>query len=228
MLDVAAPVIIFDVNETLLDVRAMGPRFAAEFGDTTLLSEWFSNLLGYSLEVTVTGDYRPFDELAANALVVTARRHGFDPSSSAVAGIISGITELPAHGDVEEGLEMLKAAGFALATLTNSRHAAVEAQLNYAGIAHHFDRVMSVEEVRQFKPAPATYYYAAEQCGVAVDELMLIASHDWDVNGAILAGASAAFLERANATRAPHNVIPEVTATDLPSLVAKLVDNSNR
>ena len=51
------PILVFDVNETLLDVRAMSAGFEETFGDSTLLGEWFSTLLRYSLEVSVTGDY---------------------------------------------------------------------------------------------------------------------------------------------------------------------------
>ena len=218
------PILVFDVNETLLDVRAMSASFEETFGDSTLLGEWFSTLLRYSLEVSVTGDYRPFDELARGALAMTAARHGHDPSPETVASVIGTMSELPAHPDVAECLANLRDAGFTLITLTNSRGEVVRDQLNFAGIAEHFDRMLSVETVRAFKPSPGTYEFAAETMGVAIGDLMLVAAHDWDVNGALLAGAQAAFVERAGATRAPHDQFPPLEAPDLVSLSAQIID----
>ncbi len=218
------PIIVFDVNETLLDVRAMSSSFEQTFGDSTLLGEWFSTLLRYSLEVSVTGDYRPFDELARGALTMTAARHGHEPTAETVASVIGTMVELPAHPDVAEGLAKLSDAGFTLITLTNSRGEVVREQLTFAGIAEHFDRMLSVETVRAFKPSPGTYTFAAEAMDVAVGDLMLVAAHDWDVNGALLAGSQAAFIDRAGSTRAPHNQFPLLEAPDLIALAEKIID----
>ena len=218
------PVLVFDVNETLLDVKAMRPAFEATFGDATLMGDWFSMLLRYSLEVSVTGDYRSFDELAEAALAVAARRQGHDPTPDDVTSVIATMSNLPAHPDVAQGLADLSEAGFSLITLTNSRTEVVGAQLAFAGIAEHFDATLSVESVRAFKPAPATYEFAANTVDRPIDELLLIAAHDWDVNGALLAGAGAAFVERPGATRAPHNQIPAMVGPDLISVAAQLID----
>ena len=212
------------MNETLLDVRSMGPSFEQAFGSTTFLSEWFSTLLRYSLEVSVSGDYHPFDELAKSALTTTAARHGKELDGSAATELLSQMTKLPAHPDVSGGLEALKAANFRILALTNSRHETATAQLTFAGIVEAFDDVLTVESVRKFKPAPETYAYAATQAGVPVDQLMLIAAHDWDVNGALLAGAQAAFLERPGVSLAPHDNIPDLRAPDLMALSTKIIE----
>jgi 2-haloacid dehalogenase len=215
--------LVFDVNETLLDVTALAPRFAAAFPDRDLLPEWFGLLLRYSLEVTVTGDYRPFDELAVGALVTTAARAETPISGQEARALVDGMVDLPAHPDVPEGLAMLREAGFRLATLTNSRTEVVRSQLANAGIISHFDEVLSVETVRRFKPHPNTYRHAAEALGLPVDRMTMIAAHDWDVNGAVLVGASAAFIERTGASRASHDLIPDTTATDLVTLAQALI-----
>ena len=40
-----ARIIVFDVNETLLDLKALQPRFEQVFGDPVALSQWFAQLL---------------------------------------------------------------------------------------------------------------------------------------------------------------------------------------
>jgi hypothetical protein len=52
-----ARVIVCDVNETLLDVGALEPRFKEIFGDGRVLQEWFTTVLLYSEVATLAGPY---------------------------------------------------------------------------------------------------------------------------------------------------------------------------
>ena len=222
----AADVLLFDVNETLLDVRALGSAFDATFGDQALLPEWFGLLLRYSLEVTVTGDYSSFDDLAISALMTSSGRAGKPISVEEAAGLVDAMSQLPAHPDVAEGLAALKDYGFRLATLTNSRLDVAHQQLANAGIDSYFDTVMSVETVQRFKPHGDTYRYAALQLGVPITAITMVAAHDWDVNGAILAGANAAFIQRPGAARASHDRIPELVAPNIGALATLLTQGT--
>jgi len=115
-------------------------------------------------------------------------------------------------------IRLLKQYGFRLATLTNSRLDVAHAQLEFAGLDSYFDPTMSVETVQRFKPHADTYHYGAEQLGVPIGAITMVAAHDWDVNGALLAGANAAFIERPGVARAPHARIPELVAPDIGAL----------
>jgi hypothetical protein len=53
-------IIVFDVNETLLDVDALKPHFARAFGDELVLREWFSTVLLYSEVASLAGPYADF------------------------------------------------------------------------------------------------------------------------------------------------------------------------
>ena len=65
----AMPTTVFlDVNETLLDLSALDPHFAAAFGDAQTRPKWFAELLQLALTHTVTGDYRDFSVLGEAAL----------------------------------------------------------------------------------------------------------------------------------------------------------------
>lgn len=54
------PLIVFDVNETLLDLRTMEPTFERIFGDEQDMRLWFANFILYSTTLTVAGCYVPF------------------------------------------------------------------------------------------------------------------------------------------------------------------------
>ena len=88
------------------------------------------------------------------------------------------------------------------------------------------EHVMSVETVQRFKPHPTTYQYAAEQLDVPIGAITMVAAHDWDVNGAMLAGANAAFIERPGAAKASHDRIPELVAPDIVGLAALLTQGT--
>ena len=70
-----ADILIFDVNETLLDLRVLRPHFKRTFGSEQVMGEWFGLMMRLSLVATVTRTYQPFDVLGRDALEMTARKH---------------------------------------------------------------------------------------------------------------------------------------------------------
>jgi 2-haloacid dehalogenase len=189
-------VIVFDVNETLLDLSKLKPHFTETFGDAAVMSRWFAQLLQLSMVATITETYRDFGVLAREALLVTAKRQGINLSVETKETIVQTLTRLEPHGDVKESLERLKQAGFRLATLTNSPYAILQKQLSHAGISKFFEQTISVDDVQLFKPHPKVYTMAAEKLNVNPNELRLVAAHNWDTTGAIRAGCNAAFVAR--------------------------------
>ena len=163
MADTHSNVVVFDVNETLLDLSALKPHFGRAFGDGSVQTEWFSLLLQSSLLATITNDYHDFGTLAEAALSMTAERRGVTLSEEDKSSILKGVRALPPHPEVPESLQRLQDAGYRLATFTNSAPDAAEAQIEHAGLTGYFERVLSVDPVRKFKPALETYEYAARK-----------------------------------------------------------------
>lgn len=215
-------ILLFDVNETLLDLRPLLPNFERTFGDQRVMGEWFGLMLRLSLVATVTRTYRPFDLLGKDALVMTARKHKVALDALAIDSILGDMLRLPPHADVIPALKQLKDAGFRMATLTNSAPSAVATQLDYAGLTDFFERQFSVEAVQLFKPAPETYQYAADQLQAVIGNIRLVAAHDWDVTGAIRAGARAAFVARKGMVLAETAEIPDMIGPDLFAIADQL------
>ena len=61
----ALPLIVFDVNETLLDLQTMEPIFERIFGERQAMRLWFANFIMYSATLTVAGCYVPFTDIGA-------------------------------------------------------------------------------------------------------------------------------------------------------------------
>jgi 2-haloacid dehalogenase len=193
-----AKVLVFDVNETLLDLAALRDPFTRAFGEAPPLGEWFARLLHGSLVATVTDSFEDFGSIGRRALDAVAARRGVELRAAERDAILSTMRELPAHPEVPDALSRLRSAGFPLATLTNSSHEMAHAQLEHARILELFDHVLSVDSVRRYKPAPEPYHMAAERLGVAPSEMRMVAAHDWDVWGAMRAGCAAAYVGRSD------------------------------
>lgn len=53
-------VLIFDVNETLLDLRSLDPLFARAFGDAAVRRQWFQQFVQNFLVTIAVGAYVDF------------------------------------------------------------------------------------------------------------------------------------------------------------------------
>jgi 2-haloacid dehalogenase len=208
-------VCVFDVNETLLDLKALDPHFARVFGDASVRLAWFNQMIQSALVATVTDAYADFGAIGGAALDMTGARRGVVLADADRAQILGGIRTLPPHPEVPESLGRLQAAGLRLAALTNSTAIVARDQLTHAGLADYFEQILSADMVRRLKPAPEPYRMTAERMGVPISEIRLIAAHAWDVAGALRAGCAAAFIARPGMVLDPLAPRPDIVGTDL-------------
>ena len=216
--------IVFDVNETLLDLKALDPLFLNHFGDATVRAAWFTQVLLTSMTITLTGDYADFAKVGAAALGMIAERRGENIADEQVSEILQGMRSLPAHLDAAEALKVLKTSGYRIVTLTNSPPAVVRAQIENSGLADYFDAMLSVDSVRKFKPARDVYDMAARELEEQPKDLWLIAAHNWDTTGALSAGWKAAFVARPGMVTGALDRTPTVRGRDLGEVAALIID----
>jgi 2-haloacid dehalogenase len=220
-------VLVFDVNQTLLDTEALRPSFQQAFGEGAVLDQWFALLLQYSMVVTLADRYTDFGTVGRAALEMIAKAKGVALAPAEATRILQGILALPPHPEVPAALERLRAAGFRMIALTNSGAAAVTAQMQDSGLGKYFEQSISVDSVRRFKPDLAVYRHAASILGVVPGELMMVAAHAWDVTGALQAGWRAAFVARPGKVLFPLAPVPEIVAPDLAAVADRLLELTN-
>lgn len=218
-----ARTIVFDVNETLLDLRALDPPFERAFGRAGVRREWFAQVLQSAFVSTVTDRYTDFGTIGRAALDMVAARNTVELAPEDRDAILGTMLQLPPHKEVSGALERLRDAGLRIAALTNSTEAVATAQLTNAGLAPLFERIMSADAARRLKPAREAYEAAAAELGVPVGEIRLVAAHAWDVAGALAAGAAAAFVARLGMVLDPLVPPPDVIGSDLSEVVEQIV-----
>lgn len=216
-------IILFDVNETLSDLRPLADRFTDVGAPAHLASLWFSGVLRDGFALTAAGDPAAFGEIATDAL----RRHLLDTPldtalDAAVAHIWAGFAGLDLHADVAPGLDALGAAGLRLATLSNGATQVAETLLERAGVRGSFERVLSVDDAGVWKPARSAYDYAVHTLAARPSEVMLVAVHPWDIHGAARAGLQTAWLNRAGTGYPGYFAVPTLSARTLPELAARV------
>lgn len=214
--------LVCDVNETLLDLAPLTPILERHLGPGAA-PLWFARLLHHSTVATLIGAYRPFGDLGAAAFDSVARSRGVEPPDGAWVDVAAGFSTLAAHPDVVPGLERFRAAGWTVATLTNSAPAVLSAGLAAAGLVDLVDVPMSVEAVGRFKPAPEPYRHALSVLEVAPGDAWMVACHDWDLAGAAAVGMRTAFVARPRMPRSPAHPPPDVVAADLVELADRLL-----
>ncbi len=221
----AISTIVFDVNETLLDITTLEPLFLRLFDDASALRNWFAELILYSQTMTLSGRYAPFGELAGGVLRMIGHNKNVAVHDTDIAELKALIVSMPAYSDVAPALAKLRAAGFKLVTLTNSAPSPSPTPLEKAGIATLFDDHFSVHEVGKFKPHPATYKLVADRLDIDLSNMCLVACHLWDTIGAQSLGAKGAFIARPNNSLidALNVPTPDFIADDLSEFTSQII-----
>ena len=219
------PVLVFDVNETLVDIDSLAPLFTDLFGDDGVLREWFAQLVMYSMSATLADSYVNFSTLAQGVLRMVGDIHHVDISDDDLQRLKTGLLTMPAHPDAAAGLAALRDNGFRLVTLTNSPpNPDGPTALQSSGLAGFFEQQLSVDACRAFKPAPAVYRYVCETLGVAPVDCMMVAAHVWDTLGAQNVGFSAALIARPGNPPLPVDGLPQpnLVVSDVRELAREL------
>ena len=217
------PLIVFDVNETLLDLETMAPTFERIFDDKSAMRLWFANFILYSAALTVAGEYVPFTDIGAAVMKMLADTRGISIKDTDSRELAERFSTMPPHPDVPAALRKLRSAGFRLFTLTDNLLEIQSRQLEHAGIIDLFERRFSADGVKRHKPAPEAYAYVERELQAKPSELCLIACHTWDTLGAAAAGWQAALIRRAGNDVLGVGPQPHIVGDDLNDVADQLI-----
>ena len=217
------PLIVFDVNETLLDLDSMAPIFERIFGERLAVRLWFDDLIIYSQALTLANVYIPFTDIGAAALKMLADTRGIKITEADKKELTENFSSMPPHKEVPGALRKLRAAGFRLFVLTDNLLEVQGKQLERGGIIDLFERRFSADGARRHKPAPEAYAYAARELGMEPKDMFMIACHTWDTIGAKGAGWGAALIKRPGNDVLEVGPQPDIVGHDLDEVADELI-----
>ena len=224
----ALPLIVFDVNETLLDLETLEPTIQRIFGEKGAMRLWFANLIMYSAALTVAGCYVPFTDIGSAVMKMLADTRGVRISDDDKKELTEKFSTMPPHREVPAALRKLRSAGFRLFTLTDNLLEVQTRQLTHGGIVDLFERRFSADGVKHHKPSPEAYAYVGKELGVGPSQLFLIACHTWDTLGAVAAGWQAALIRRVGNDLLGVGPQPQIVGNGLDDVADQIIARYRR
>ena len=211
----------FDVYGTLIDTHGVVVMLEKHVGAKApeFSRLWREKQLEYSFRRGLMQNYRNFALCTSNALDYTSAYFKASLSQDDKQQLLDAYKVLPAFDDVKEGLEQARKSGFRMFAVSNGSAEAVQALLINAGIREYFIDVVSVDEMKSFKPNPGVYCHFLRRAGASGADAWLISSNPFDVIGALSAGMRSAWVKRSpDALFDPWGIEPTLTLTSLLQL----------
>jgi 2-haloacid dehalogenase len=196
-----ADALVFDAYGTLFDVHAVIARCDAFWpGRGAAVSQaWRAKQLEYTWQRSLMQRYLPFSTVTREALDYACESLGLALDDMRADALMQEYRRLATYADVPDALAQLRGKGRKLAILTNGSPDMIDPLVRHCGLEQTFDAVLSVDELRIYKPSPQVYELAVRRLGVAKERVGFVSSNCWDALGASSFGFTAWWINRTGA-----------------------------
>lgn len=199
-------VIAFDVIETLFSLDPIGDRLASAGLTAESVPIFFGRLLRDAFALETSGVFKPFGEVAAATLEVLIANSGKTAERHEIEFVLDAFGELPVHLDVPAAFDLARSLGFRMVTLTNGSAKNTQKLLSRASLAEYIEEIISIDEIRHWKPRREVYLHAAQKMSSSPGSVALVAVHPWDTHGASQAGLVTAWVRRKEKIPFVHDI----------------------
>lgn len=214
----------FDLYGTLVDPIRIWRQLENYVGDAALrVSElWRQKQLECTFRLTAMEQYEPFDQVTRKALdfALSAAGRSLEPDER--RRILAEYDDLEPFDDVLPGLQQLRGAGFTMVVFSNGTPRMLEAAVRSAGLGALIEDLVSVDEMKCYKPSPRVYQHLTARLNRPADQVRLISSNPFDVIGADAAGLRVAWIDRTHGLFDPLGERPRLVVPDLLELAHAL------
>jgi len=215
-------IIAFDIYGTLISTHGVLDTLAKYIGDKAQpFSEmWRDKQLEYSFRRGLMRDYKSFSTCTKESLDFVDRKLSAHLDEQQKQTLLSQYAKLPAFDDVGSTLVDLKAMGVQSYAFSNGTSEAVSGLLKNANVLPLMNGIVSVDDLKTFKPNPDVYQHLLREVGCDAGDVWLISGNCFDIIGAHGAGLRTVWLKRdSNAVFDPWGVEPSLVISSLSELV---------
>jgi 2-haloacid dehalogenase len=211
---------VYDAYGTLFDVHSVSVKAESEFNGygKTISERWRKKQVEYFMLHQLTGNYKPFSEVTRNALLYTLKNLSLQINEDAINSLMQSYLELEVYEEVHATLENLQNQNKKQIIFSNGTYEMLNPLIEKREL-NHLLNVLSVDDVKQYKPAPAAYKYALETLGVEPHEVLFMSSNFWDITGASSFGFKTAWINRAELEIDELGIKPDYIYKDLKGLL---------
>lgn len=214
--------VVFDAYGTLFDVRSVLERceevFPGHGPDVTTL--WRSKQLQYTWLRSLMGRYEDFWQITQDGLAFACRSLGLDATQEQIDYLMQAYLSLSPFPEVAAALDALS--HIPCSILSNGTLTMLQSVVQNAGWPGRFQHILSVDEVRIYKPSPAVYQLAQKHLGIQREQIGFVSSNCWDVAGGKAFGFRSYWLNRENAPLEMLGFQPDGVARSATELASML------
>lgn len=214
----AIQALAFDAYGTLFDVHSVISTCNQVFPEKgpALSQLWRAKQLEYTWLRSLMGRYEDFWQVTESALLFACRSLNLDCPPAARQKLMDAYLQLDLYPEVAQALQSLSK--YKLAILSNGSPRMLAAVVESAGLEAVFSDVISVDEVKIFKPSPRVYELASRHLKVPQDAIGFISSNFWDIGGAKSFGLWTCWINRAKAPEEELGFRPDTMIGNLAEL----------
>jgi 2-haloacid dehalogenase len=218
--------LVFDAYGTLFDVHsviALCEELWPGKGDS-ISRLWRAKQLEYTWQRSLMRRYEDFTRVTEAGLRYACAALGVELNDERRGRLKDAYLRLSPFPEVSEALATLKQKKLRLAILSNGSPAMLRPLVKNAGLREAFHAVVSVDELKVYKPAPAVYRLAVEKLHVPKQAIGFVSSNCWDACGAKAFGFTTFWINRGGAPPDDLGAVPDHIVTslaELPALVAR-------
>jgi len=214
-----AAAVLFDSLGTLFEMESLRAKLGAIGLAPRELEVWLARVHRDGMALSTVGTFRTFREVARSALMTLIAELGQRPDPAKVEDALNGFSELVPFRDVKPALVQFSEVKTRRAILTNAGIETTQALLSRAGVLELIERIISVEEVRRWKPDPETFRHAAKVLQLEPKQIAFVSANPWEVQGAKVAGLYGVLLQRRGGHHQPAMPSPDLTVAGMAELV---------
>ncbi|MFY4774980.1 haloacid dehalogenase type II [Metabacillus sp. RGM 3146] len=209
---------LFDAYGTLFDVYSVKQKcedMYPEKGEQISL-DWREKQLEYAFLRQILQKYEPFDQITERALRAALDLHQPDYQEEDVKKLTAAYEELTPYEETKQVLSDLDVDQVFI--YSNGTSGMLEPLLKNNGMESLIG-IISADEAKQYKPAPAAYQYALEKLGLNKKEVLFVSSNQWDIAGASSFGFQTAWINRKEEPVSQLGFEPDKICSDLNGLL---------
>ena len=210
--------IVYDAYGTLYDVHSVMQRcesfFPGRGGELSRL--WRAKQLEYTWQRSLMQRYQPFSTVTREALAYACEALGLELTAERMEALMAEYHMLALFADVEPTFARLQ--GVKRAILSNGSPDMLGPLVAHSGL--ELDAVISVDELKIYKPSPAVYQLAVSRLNVPAQRIAFVSSNCWDALGAKAFGFTVFWINRARAPVDRLDFRPDGVLSSLADLPA--------
>ena len=207
---------VFDAYGTLYDVHSVAARCESCWpGKGAQVSQlWRAKQLEYTWQRSLMQRYVPFSTVTREALTYACEALGLPLEDGHVEDLMGEYLRLAPYPEVSDALRKL---GGRQAILSNGSPDMLEPLVQHSGL--RLDAVISVDELRVFKPAPQVYELVVKKMRIPKERIGFVSSNCWDALGAKSYGFKVYWINRAKAPLERLGFKPDALLTTLDEIL---------